>query len=120
MMCQQFSHLFSLSSTNPIQTAQPTASLLNCIKKTDGSMKNGWLQLWSRAGWCFLKRVKARRWRGNPQQTEKEIVAKTMSTILFIFSDADKWILQPPPTQAKERQYIPAEDMGDYEEYRKK
>ena len=45
-------------------------------------------------GWCFLKRVKARRWRGNPQQTEKEIVAKTMSTILFIFSDADKWILQ--------------------------
>jgi len=27
---------------------------------------------------------------------------------------------EPPPTQAKERQYIPSEDMGDYEEYKKK
>ena len=54
----------------------------------------GWMIQNPFEGWCFLKRVKARRWRGNPQQTEKEIVAKTMSTILFIFSDADKWILQ--------------------------
>lgn len=27
---------------------------------------------------------------------------------------------EPPPAQPKERQYIPAEDMGDYEEYKKK
>ena len=79
-------------------TAPPPCHSYNWTKKIfrriEGSMRRGWLQSWNKAGtisyscavwkivlcqhqsclgWCFLKRVKARRWKVNLQQTEAAV-----------------------------------------------
>merc|ERR1711951_196102 len=97
MMCLQFSHPSSHFWTSPIPIPQPTVLQLNCIRKIGGNMKSGWLQLWNRAGWSFLKRVKVRRWRVNLRQTEtmsscRELIQCQHSP--FILGDADEWTLQ--------------------------
>ena len=86
------------------------------FRRIEGSMRRGWLQSWNRAGtisyscavwkivlsqhqsclgWCFLKRVKARRWKVNLQQTEAAVESwYNVNTVPFILSDADEWTLQ--------------------------